>query len=513
MVLPYYKNAKITAMISKVLIANRSEVALRIQATCHARGIQTVAVYSKEDAQSAFVSRATQAFQLEKHGAQAYFDADTLIAIACRSGADAVHPGYGFLAENAQFAQKVINAGLVWIGPSPASMALMGDKIAARTLMDRVGVPTIPGVVLDALTLTAEMAREHARGLGYPVMIKDPKSGGGKAMRRVLSDEAFCDAWQAVLAEARRLTGSTVMLIEKYISTAKHVEVQVAGDGTSWIHLFERDCSVQRRNQKIIEEAPCVSVSQSVLKDMHKVACIAAQAAQYTSIGTVEFIVTPDEQFYFLEMNTRLQVEHGVTELTTGIDLVGLQLDIAQNTPSALPDQESITRHGYAIQCRLYAENPATRFTPSTGTITSVSFPSMPWVRVEHDLARGREITAFFDPMIAKILAWGASREQCIGRLQEALRLTTVIGIITNKSLLYDLLGTVEFRDGLFYTSLLGDKEYLDSVANGLQSSKESGALLAGLAVALMTHAQTKTIRPSHIVQHAVPSRRWREQR
>ena len=368
--------------IKKILIANRSEIAARVQATCTALDIQTVVAYTPEDAHASYVYQATQALELPNSGDRGYRDQDALMAIARKTGVDAVHPGYGFLAEDESFAKRVQEEGLIWIGPDPACIEIMGDKKRARSLMQDVGVPVIPGKSFDSSDNSSlEQALSFVDQIGYPIILKCANGGGGKAMRSVKSAELFSRAWEQVVSESKRFFSSSTILVETFIERGRHIEVQVMGDGKDVIHLYERECSVQRRHQKIIEEAPCPSVSQSTLEKLYTAAISAAKTVRYNNVGTVEFLVTPDERFYFLEMNTRLQVEHAVTEAITGIDLVASQIEIART--SKLPfKQEEITKQGHAIQCRIYAENPSCDFAPSVGTLSLVHIPHGPFVRL-----------------------------------------------------------------------------------------------------------------------------------
>ncbi|MFA6263700.1 MAG: biotin carboxylase N-terminal domain-containing protein [Candidatus Babeliales bacterium] len=492
----------------KVLIAHRSEIALRIQAACHARGIATVAVYCPDDRNAAFVAGADEAYALSKQGYEAYTDVDALIAIAHKAGADALHPGYGFLSENAQAAQKITDDGLIWIGPRPEVIALMADKVAARKRMKAAGVPVVPGwVVTDFSPAGKEAAWREAQKVGFPLIIKDPYGGGGKAMQCVRRAEDFPSVLVAVHAQAQRLTGSTCLLIEKFIEQSRHVEVQIAGDGQNFIHLFERECSVQRRHQKIIEETPCISVPGNVLECMYDVALRAAQGVAYDSIGTVEFIVTPDNNFYFLEMNTRLQVEHAITEMVTGIDLVTLQLDVA--THQVLPFvQGDVVRRGHAVECRLYAEDPATNFTPSTGTITYLHMPSQPFTRCEHDLYQGVEVTPFFDPMLAKCITWGITRQEAINRMTAMLRSLAICGVTTNQNFLRAIMMSDEFARGDIDTQRATEPEFMQRMLRAHDGMHDDG-LAAGLAVAIAAYAREKSGRD--VAETTVSVRGWRE--
>lgn len=493
--------------ISTILIANRSEVALRIQATCHARGLRTIAIYAPEDANLRYVANATAAYALSGSGSSAYLQQDELIAIALLAGADAVHPGYGFLSEQASFARRVIQAGLTWVGPSPQAMAAMASKERARAIAQQAAVPTVPGTLItDLAPEKQESALLAAEEIGFPVIIKDPLGGGGKGMRRVMTAADFPAAWDAVIAEATRQTNTTTLLIEKYIVAGRHIEVQVAGDGLQAIHLFERECSIQRRHQKIIEEAPACFLSPELKATLYDAACRLATAVAYDSIGTVEFIVTPDEQFYFLEMNTRLQVEHGVTELVTGIDLVGLQLDLAQAHQLPLA-QSDVSLHGHAIQCRLYAENPRERFMPSTGTIQALTWPLHPQARLEHDLHEGMEITPFFDPMIAKLLCRGNSRPEAQTTMQSLLERLFVAGINTNQQLLQGIMQSSLFATGSLHTQSLADHDLVLLLSQEQPITIED-ELFAGLATVLTTMHKTA----SAVSEQLPTSRRWKAQ-
>lgn len=477
----------------KILIANRSEIALRVQQTCKGLGIKTVAIYSPEDASSSYVYEADEAYALSLNGFQAYLNQEEIIAIACQANVDAIHPGYGFLSESPSFAEKVIAAGILWIGPASNTMLLTGDKAQSRALMRMINVPINQGREFKAVGFNLNAAKEYASILGYPIMIKDTLGGGGKAMRRVDNEINFDNSWHAVLSEGKRLGFSGNIIIEKYLTDARHVEVQIAGDGNNFIHLYERECSVQRKNQKIIEEAPCKFVSQSTLDKMYETSLRVAQSVRYSGIGTVEFLVTKNEDFYFLEVNARLQVEHSVTELTTGIDLVALQIAIAEK--NSLPiTQQDVTRVGHAIECRIYAEDPVNNFLPSTGSINFLNIPRGPFIRVDHDLAQQREITPFFDPMIAKISAWGLNRATAITNMQAALHDFTLTGLTTNKKFLQAILADFDYTHGTVFASWLSNNDVQErlntaSIQNEFTDLNELTAIAAAIHQALEQRA------------------------
>lgn len=503
--------------IKKVLIANRSEVALRIQSTCHDRNLKTVAAFSDQDHYASFVYTAHEAYPINLSGHHAYRAQEELIKIARLAGADAIHPGYGFLSENAEFAQRVIEAGLTWIGPSPSCIRAMGDKIEARLLMEKANVAVVPGFyVYDFSDQSRKDALIQAQKIGFPVIIKDPQGGGGKGMRRVDNEEGFEHAFLAVVSESQKLTGSSSILIEKYIQHGRHIEIQIAGDGQQFIHLFERECSVQRRHQKIMEEAPCRYVDQAILEEMYTAAIQAAAAVQYDSIGTVEFIVTPNGEFYFLEMNTRLQVEHAVTELITGVDLVGLQLDLVQNRQ--LPfKQQDITRTGHALQCRLYAEDPTQNFLPSTGTLEYVHIPNHPFIRAEHDLIQGFEITPLYDPMIGKFIAFAQNRDLAINRMVAFLKSVIIRGVTTNKEFLVELAQTSEFMSGVIHTQMLSDREFMNRIIQAVQAPQacDENDILSGIATVLFDEHSEKneyTINATQTTPSSGSNRAWRLQ-
>jgi len=430
-----------------ILVANRGEIACRVIRTARAMGYRTAAVYSQADADALHVRLADAAACVGPPEARAsYLDIAAIVSAARRLGAEAVHPGYGFLAENAAFARACADAGLVFIGPSPEAIAAMGDKAEAKRRMAEAGVPLIPGYHGREQS-EAALVREAER-IGYPVMVKAAAGGGGRGMRLVVSRKGLAAALAAARAEAESAFGSGALILEKALEGARHVEVQVMGDGSGRIvHLFERDCSLQRRHQKVIEEAPSPAVDDALRQRMGAAAVAAARAVAYTGAGTVEFLLGPDGAFYFLEMNTRLQVEHPVTELVTGLDLVALQIRIAAGEP--LPfRQDEVRLSGHAIEARLYAEAPHHGFLPQAGRLAAWEPPSGPGLRVDHGLVAGQAVSPHYDPLLAKIAAHGADREEARRRLIEGLEATAALGVATNRAFLLDCLRHAEFAAG-----------------------------------------------------------------
>ncbi len=444
-----------TISFTKVLIANRGEIACRILRTAHGMGYQTVAVFSDVDAHARHVTIADEAVALGgSTAAESYLDIAKLIAAARVSGADAVHPGYGFLSENAEFAGACREAGLVFIGPAPEAIAAMGNKAAAKRLMLEVGVPCVPGYQ-DSDQSDTRFARE-AGTIGFPVMVKAAAGGGGRGMRLVTSEADLASALAAARREALAAFGSDELILEKAIVDGRHIEIQVLGDTHgNIIHLGERDCSIQRRHQKVIEEAPSPAVNAELRARMGAAAVAAARAISYTSAGTVEFLLDAAGQFYFLEMNTRIQVEHPVTEAVTGLDLVREQFVVAAGGHVSRT-QEQVAFSGHAIQARLYAEDPHAGFLPRSGPIGAWVMPDAEGVRVDHGLAQApTEVSDFYDPMIAKVIAHGATREEARRRLLRALAATHVFGITTNRAFLRTALSHPAFVVGAVTTSFI----------------------------------------------------------
>lgn len=439
-------------MLTKVLVANRGEIARRIMRTCRALGLGTVAVYSDADAGSPHVREADEAVRIGPAAASAsYLRVDRIIEAARRTGADGIHPGYGFLAENAAFAAAVVEAGLCWVGPRPETIRAMGDKAAARVMMEARGVPVAPGYAGEAQD--AETLAKAAARIGYPVLVKAAAGGGGKGMVIVRSAEGLGDA----VAGARRLAegafGDGRLILERYIDSPRHIEVQIVGDTHgSVVHFWERECSIQRRFQKIIEEAPA-GIDEALRAALCEAAIRAGEALGYVGAGTVEFIVAPDGGFYFLEVNTRLQVEHPVTEAITGHDLVALQLEVAMG--GAVPAQESIERYGHAIEVRVYAEDPAQGFLPQAGRLVEWSEPR--GVRVDSGVVEGGVVGIDYDPMLAKVIAWDETRARATRRMVRALCELGVAGVATNRAFLVDVLRHEAWAAGALSTHFIGD--------------------------------------------------------
>ena len=466
----------IEPMIRRILVANRGEIARRVFRTCRQMGIETVAIHSDPDTTEPHVLEADHAVNLPgSTPTETYLHIDGVLGAAKQSGADAIHPGYGFLAENAEFARRVMDEGLIWIGPTPEAIEVMGSKLRSKTLVETAGVPT-----LGAIDLTEnDEAQAAAEGLGYPVLVKASAGGGGKGMRVVGDPSSLTEAIEGARREALSSFGDDTVFLEKYLQAARHIEIQVLGDGHGRvISLFERECSIQRRHQKIIEEAPSPAIDESLRRRMGETAVAAATAVGYVGAGTVEFLFQ-DGDFYFLEMNTRLQVEHPVTEMVTGLDLVRLQIEIADGAPI---DVEPVIS-GHAIEARLYAEDPRNDFLPVTGMIHRFDVPDLPGLRVDSGVEDGSMISVFYDPMLAKIIAHGATRARSAETLAQALRRAMLHGPVTNRELLVRTLEHEEFRSGAIDTHFLErhDPAYLGRPLADMEVERLS-AVAAALA-------------------------------
>jgi 3-methylcrotonyl-CoA carboxylase alpha subunit len=441
-------------MFKKILIANRGEIACRVIRTCKRLGIATVAVYSDADRRAMHVQLADEAVHIgPAKASESYLNIDRILAAAKQTGAEAIHPGYGFLSENANFSRRCKQAGIVFIGPDAESVEAMGSKGAAKALMEKAGVPVVPGYHGEDQSLNKLEA--EAKRIGYPLMIKAVAGGGGKGMRVVKTAPEFKAALEGAQREAKNAFADERVLLERYVQQPRHIELQVFGDrhGNA-VHLFERECSIQRRFQKVLEETPSPFLDEAMRKQMGAAAVAAAKAVNYVNAGTVEFIVGADRAFYFMEMNTRLQVEHAITEETTGLDLVEWQLRVASGEKLPLT-QDKIVQRGHAIEVRLYAENVDKGFLPATGRIAAFHTPAAREVRVDTGVRSGDEISIHYDPMIAKLTVAGKDRAQAITYLRETLALTAVFGLVTNLPLLRGIARHAEFAAGKFDTSFI----------------------------------------------------------
>ena len=468
---------------------------MRIMRTCQELGIQTVAVYSDADATSLHVRMADEAYHIgPAPSAESYLVADTILNVAKESGTDAVHPGYGFLSENHVFAEACAEAGIAFIGPTPSAIRAMGDKTAARALMEKAGVPMAPGTI-DAIS-DPEEAASKAEKIGFPVLIKAAAGGGGKGMRIVRSAEDFSAALSTASSEAQSAFGDGRVFIEKYIEEPRHIEFQIMADTHgNVVHLFERECSIQRRHQKVVEEAPSCVLTSDVREKMGEAAVRAARSCDYVGAGTVEFLLDKDMQFYFMEMNTRLQVEHPVTEYITGLDLVEEQIRVAEGHPLTY-GQEDVSIHGHAIECRIYAEDPASGFMPGPGTLLAHDPPSGPGVRVDSGVEEGSEISLYYDPMISKLTTWAATREQAVARMVRALDEYGVAGVPTTIGFCRFVMTHEAFTSGQFSTHFVDDHFSADRLESSNDTLKEDLAIAAALYADLHKHATSNGSAP-----------------
>ncbi len=463
--------------IRKVLVANRGEIAVRIMRTCKELGLGTVAVCSEADRASPHALLADEVCVIgPPPSAQSYLDMDRILGAARATGVDAIHPGYGFLSENAAFAARVEESGFIFIGPGADSIRMMGDKTEARRLVRQAGVPTVPGTEkpLNDVREAEEFCRQH----GYPILIKAAAGGGGKGMRVVHSDGELPGAVSAARSEARSAFGDPRVYIEKYLQRPRHIEFQILSDGAgNIVHLGERECSIQRRHQKVIEESPSVIVTPGMRRSMGETAVMAARACGYRNAGTIEFLVDEKRDFYFLEMNTRLQVEHPVTEMRTGIDLVALQLQIAMGRP--LPfTQDQVDFRGHAIECRICAEDPANGFLPSTGKVLHLRPPEGIGVRDDRGIESGGEVSVFYDPLLAKLIVWGATREEAVRRMRRALHEYEILGVQTNIAFCLFVLNHEKFLTGDFDTHFITDHFRPEMLPQPSLHEQQAAALL-----------------------------------
>ncbi len=473
-------------LFRKVLIANRGEIAVRIIRACRELGLRTVAIYSDVDRDAMHVRYATEAYHVGAPPARdSYLRIDRILDIARRCGADAIHPGYGFLAERPEFAQACLDEGIAFIGPPPSAIGAMGDKVTARQTVERAGVPVVPGTELDL----PDEDLGHAAGLvGFPLLIKATAGGGGKGMRRVDTPEDFENALHSARREAAAAFGDGAVYLEKLIEGARHIEIQILADTHgNVIHLGERECSIQRRHQKLLEEAPSpfvITMGELNLRErMGAVAVKAAEAVNYVNAGTIEFLVDKEGHFYFLEMNTRLQVEHPVTELVTGLDLVKEQIRIARGRRLSR-GQDEIQLVGHAVECRINAEDPYNNFMPSTGIITATRSPNGPGVRVDSGITAGDEITPYYDPMIAKLICWGETRPEALLRMRRALSEYRIMGVKTTIPFHQNLLESTRFLAGQFDTSFVEERFSIED----RQDDENYRPEIAGILATLVAH-------------------------
>src|SRR6266851_1117764 len=487
-------------MFKRILIANRGEIAVRVIRACRELGIESVAVFSDADRASLHVRNADFAVNVgAPPAAESYLKTERIIDAALRTSAEAVHPGYGFFSENADFARAVEAAGLSFIGPPASAIEQMGDKVAARSLMMAAGVPVVPG---SPGTLEGEdEVRAMAARIGYPIMLKAAAGGGGKGMRQVENDHDLASLVRSVANEAKSSFGDGRFYLEKFVRRPRHIEVQVFGDRHGHtVHLFERECSIQRRHQKVVEESPSPLVTPVMRAAMGDVAVKAARAVDYVGAGTIELLADAERNFYFLEMNNRIQVEHPVTELVTGIDLVKLQIRVAAGEP--LPfKQGDLRQNGWALECRVYAEDPAAGFAPAPGRIQTLRFPDGPGIRVDAGVYAGAEVPVFYDPMICKLAAWGNDRGEALARMRRALDEFTISGeLVTNLDFHRWIVRHPRFLSGDFDTGFIG-QEYK---AQAETQNHDSARLAAILAAAFI--ASRETAHANSSVQATVPS-------
>ncbi|HSM71797.1 MAG TPA: acetyl-CoA carboxylase biotin carboxylase subunit [Anaerolineales bacterium] len=468
-------------MFKKILVANRGEIAVRIIRACRELGVETVAVYSEADRHALHVRYADEAYLLgPAPSRESYLRADKILDIASQCGADAIHPGYGFLAERDDFAAACEEKGIAFIGPKPSAIAAMGDKAVARATVIKAGVPVVPGTE-DVGNMTNDDLLAIAPKVGFPLLIKATAGGGGKGMREVKSIEEMPALLDSARREAESAFGDGNVYLEKLVEGARHIEIQVLADTHgNVIHLGERECSLQRRHQKLLEEAPSSALSEELREQMGAVAVKAAQAVNYVNAGTIEFLLDKDNNYYFLEMNTRLQVEHPVTEMVTGIDIVKEQIRIARGRALSYT-QEDVKFNGHAIECRINAEDPYNGFMPSTGRITHSLIPTGPGVRVDTGVYPGFEITPFYDPMIAKLIVWGETRAQAILRMRRALEEYRVVGVRTNIPFHQTMMDSHRFMAGQYDTRFVEERFSMEGAEEHRKDFSEVAAILATL--------------------------------
>jgi acetyl-CoA carboxylase biotin carboxylase subunit len=466
-------------MIKKVLIANRGEIAVRVIRSCRELGIKTVAVYSDADRTAKHVRYADEAYHIgASPSSESYLDAEKIIAVAIKSKADAIHPGYGFLSENANFAMRCAEEGIVFIGPSWQSIVTMGDKITARQTMIIAGVPVVPGT--EQSVTDEDSIRRIVKEIGLPVIIKASAGGGGKGMRLVRNESELISSLRMAQSEALSAFGNGTVYVEKYIESPHHIEFQILADKFgNTVHLFERECSVQRRHQKVVEETPSPFLTPELRQQMGNAAVAAAKAVNYEGAGTIEFLVDSNRNFFFLEMNTRLQVEHPITERTTGIDIVKEQITIASGKPLSFK-QDEVHQFGHSIECRVSAEDPFNNFMPSPGVIRHISEPNGLGIRTDGYVYEGYEIPMFYDPMISKVISWGRTRKEAIERMRRALFEYKITGVKTSTKFLERIMLNKDFRNGIYDTHFI-DK-HKDELLAEINDDKSVSADMAIIA-------------------------------
>ncbi len=501
----FHSDRTSSPLFKRILVANRGEIAVRVMRACRELGIESVAVYSEPDRSALHVRQADHAYPIgPAAAAESYLRIDKLIAVARESGADAIHPGYGFLSERAAFPRACTEAGIVFIGPSAHAITAMGDKVEARRLMRAAGVPIVPGSD-DALG-SDEAVEQIASEIGFPVMLKAAGGGGGKGMRLVESPDKLGSALRAARSEAKSAFGDDRVYVEKAIVRPRHIEVQVLGDTHGHvIHLYERECSIQRRHQKVIEESPSLAIDQKTREEMGRVAVAAARAVDYVGAGTIEFLLDQERRFYFLEMNTRIQVEHPITEAVTGVDLVKAQIEIAAGRPLPVT-QADVVQRGWAIECRIYAEDPENNFLPAPGRIAVLRVPSGIGIRDDSGVYEGFEVSTHYDPILSKLVAWGRTRDEAIGRMLRALGEYVIIGPTANVAFHRWALRHPAFRAGDIDTGFIA-RHFKPGV---LAEGTEADLPLIGAALAAVERGGT-AVATNGAGPPALPRSRWRE--
>ncbi len=498
----------------KVLVANRGEIALRVIRACRELGLNSVAVYSEVDRQALHVRMADEAYAIGPAPAsQSYLHIPTLIEVAQRSGAQAVHPGYGFLSENAAFAEACVEAGLIFVGPSAAMQRAVGEKTAARTIAHQADVPIVPGALLD--DIDEATIQKRAAQIGYPLLLKAAAGGGGKGIRFVDDPRGLLAALRTARSEAHSAFGDERVYLEKAITPARHIEVQFIADTHGHVvHLGERECSIQRRHQKLIEEAPAPMLDETLRQQITSATINLIRTIGYVNAGTAEFLVGPDRHFYFLEINARIQVEHPVTEYCTGLDLVQEQFRVAAGLPLSFT-QEEVTLRGSAIECRISAEDPANRFLPATGTVQALQEPSGPGVRVESSLYPGLQVPLYYDPLLSKLIVWGRDRAQAIARMRRALDEYQIVGVRTTLPFARWLMDHPRYLAGDFSTDFIAQEWNEQAASNRLDSPLSTPDALtpeqvAALAGALVMHTQIADAQQQSTEPEPEAGNRWR---